>query len=381
MAVAFGAPRESAGDAAIEWAADTRSPVLADGVPADALERTALGRCGAQEARLRDLARVLIAGKVRGLRLPESDEIDRLRRASGEPHPWPRAWIVGGSPATEAAMRKLDAWLQEEPPRGARRCGTASGTGPDGGRVVAVVAVDALADLAALPTRARAGQWLVVEARLTVHARGGRVIVLGPGGAPRTLPTSFDGVTLRARFAPDRPGEFAVQVIADVDGGPRPVLEASVFADAEPSSAPADRAAPGEEADDARPLLEDDDRLARMITAARSLAGVRPLARDRRLDALARAHALRMAAAHDLSHDAGDGSPTDRLQLAGLDARDLGENVAHASTLALAHRAIWDSPSHRANLLGARYDRVGIGVARDDRGEAWVAEAFAGGLR
>jgi uncharacterized protein YkwD len=118
-----------------------------------------------------------------------------------------------------------------------------------------------------------------------------------------------------------------------------------------------------------------------MVFAARAVAGIRPLVRDRRLDALALAHAVRMAARHDLSHDAGDGSPVDRLRAAGLDARDFGENVAHAQSIALAHRALWASPSHRANLLGGDFDRVGVGVARDERGDAWITETFAGALR
>jgi uncharacterized protein YkwD len=322
----------------------------------------------------------MVARKVRGLPIPEMDDLEFLQRASGEPHPWPRVWIVVESPTPDAATRKLDAWLAEQQP-GERRCGSASGVGPDGRNVVAVVAVDVLADLAPLPTRARAGQWLAVEARLRVPARGGKVMVLGPSGAPRALATAFDGVTLRARFAPDRPGEFAVQVVADVEGGPRPVLEARVFADAEPPSSPSDRIAPGEHAEGVPADSGDDDRLASMLFAARSVAEIRPLHRDGRLDALAREHALRMAAAHDLSHDAGDGSPVDRLHAAGLDARDFGENVAHAPSVALAHRALWASPSHRANLLGAEFDRVGVGVARDERGDAWVAETFAGELR
>jgi uncharacterized protein YkwD len=380
--IALSVPQARAsGNPAIVWAADTRSPRRSDDAPVDPVERSALTRCGVEDAGLRLLALSLVARKVRGLPTPEMDDVDLLRRASGEPHPWPRAWIVVESPAApEAAMRKLDAWLAEQPSPERRRCGVASSAGTDGRRVVTVVAVDALADLAALPTRARTGQWLEVEARMTVRARGGKVIVLGPSGAPRPLPTAFDGVTLRARFAPDRPGEFAVQVIADVDGGPRPVLEASVFADAEPPSSPNEETAPGEE-ESASPAADDDQRLARMLAAARAAAGLRPLVRDQRLDAIARAHAIRMAAAHDLAHDAGDGSPVDRLRAAGLDARDVGENVAHAPSIALAHRALWASPSHRANLLGAEFDRVGVAVSRDERGDSWVAETFAGALR
>jgi len=379
--IALGVPQASAADRAVAWAADTRSPVAADGAALEPIERAAVARCGPEEIRLRETARSVVARKLGGLPIPEIDEVEFLQRASGEPHPWPRVWTTVAQTDPEAQLRKLDAWLAEQRWPGTRRCGVASGVGADGRRVVAVVAVDALADLAPLPTRARAGQWLAVEARLRVRARGGKVIVLGPSGAPRPLPTAFDGVALRARFAPDRPGEFAVQVLADVEGGPRPVLEASVFADAEPPSRPGDRTAPGEDAPEAAAAVDDDERLARMLSAARAGAGVPALVRDARLDAIARSHARRMAAEHDLSHDAGDGGPVDRLRAAGLDARDLGENVAHAPSVAFAHRALWASPSHRANLLGAGFDRVGVGVARDERGDAWVAETFAGRLR
>ncbi|HEY3493779.1 MAG TPA: CAP domain-containing protein, partial [Polyangiaceae bacterium] len=62
---------------------------------------------------------------------------------------------------------------------------------------------------------------------------------------------------------------------------------------------------------------------------------------------------------------------------AGLTPTLLGENVAHARNALLAHRALWASPSHRANLLEPNYDSVGIGVAEDADGSVWVSELFA----
>jgi uncharacterized protein YkwD len=275
-----------------------------------------------------------------------------------------------------AALPKLDAWLAVSP-AGPRRCGVATGTGADGTQALVVVAVDALADLAPLPTRARTGQWLTVEARLRVAARGGSVLVMGPSGKPRTALTSFDGTTLRARFAPEGPGEHTVQVVADIEGGPRPVLEANVYADVEPPPRPTARAAPGE---DAGSDGDDDDRLAHMLAAARDASGMAPLGRDARLDAVARAHAVLLATRHELAHDAGDGDPLERLRRAGLEPRAAAENVAHAATPALAHRAQWASPSHRANMLrpATPADRFGVAVARDERGDVWVVELFAG---
>jgi hypothetical protein len=54
------------------------------------------------------------------------------------------------------------------------------------------------------------------------------------------------------------------------------------------------------------------------------------------------------------------------LRRAGIHAARVGENVAHASSLGRAHRALWDSPAHRATLLDPGFSRVGIGVILSD---------------
>jgi hypothetical protein len=376
IATAVAPPGALAAGPPVAWSPWSASPVPLDETNLAPAEREALARCGAGEAGLSATARAVVERKLRGLPIPESEEIARMQRAAGEPHPWARAWVAAGrTVGGGATIAKLDSWLGRAPSRGAlRRCGVASGTSPEGVTVLAVVAIDAFADLAPLPTRVRPGQWLTVEARLRVPARGIDVVLLGPSGAPRSVPASFDGSLLRARFAPERAGSFTLQVMADVGGGRRPVLEAIVFAGVEPPGSE-DRTAPGEETTDE--ALDDGGRLARMITAARASAGLSPLERDPGLDGVARDHAVRMARARELSHESEDGDPVERLRAAGVDAGCVGENVAHASTLALAHRSLWLSPSHRANLLRREFRRVGVAVVHDDSGDVWVAETFA----
>jgi hypothetical protein len=357
-------------------AAWTASPVAVEESKLSDVERSVLAKCGTGEAALMATARVLLARKLAGRPLPEIDGIGEVQRAEGEPHPWPRAWAVRAHTLGDAAMAKLDAWLGDT--WRTRRCGVASGTGGDGNTSLVVVTVDALADLAPLPTRARTGQWLTLEARMRTAVSGATVVVLGPNGGTHTVPSWIEGSTVRARFAAEAPGRLSVQVVADLPAGPRPVIEADVFVDVDPSAMPAAGPAPGE---DAVAGGADDDALARMVAAARSAAGLGVLARDGRLDAVARAHAQHMMAARELAHDVGDGDPSDRLRQAGLDAHGLGENVAHAPTVPLAHRALWRSVSHRMNLLRPDFDRMGLAVVRDPSGDAWVVEVFAGGLR
>src|SRR5690606_5615224 len=98
--------------------------------------------------------------------------------------------------------------------------------------------------------------------------------------------------------------------------------------------------------------------LTAMLNAARASEALPQLRRDPRLDAVAQAHARQMAKRGTLAHDAGDGDPEARLEAAGIDVGEgdvVGENVAHAGSAASAHRALWASPSHRANLVSSRY--------------------------
>jgi uncharacterized protein YkwD len=84
-----------------------------------------------------------------------------------------------------------------------------------------------------------------------------------------------------------------------------------------------------------------------------------------------------MLDAHQIGHDLGDGDPAQRVESSGIAAHEVGENVAHAKSASLAHRAVWSSPSHRANLLDQRFGRAGVGVSTDAQGTVWVAYVFA----
>jgi uncharacterized protein YkwD len=363
------------------WASSSESPQPLIEAGLDPLELAALHRCGAGDAALAAAARTIVARRASGGSLADLDELAFAQRAAGEPHPWARAWAATAASLEEGAViPRLSAWLAQAAPEGIRRCGVASATRGSGERTLVVLVADALADLGPLPTRARTGEWLTVEARMRVATRGGEVFVAGPTGVPRQLPSWFDGTTLRARFAPAETGRMTVQVVAELTSGSRPVLEATIFADANPPAAERPVPAPGEDVGvcpRATPPGDEECHLARMLATARASVGLAPLAPDVTLAALARAHAAQMATTRRLAHDAGDGSPTDRLRSAGIGAREIAENVVHAPTIALAHRALWASPSHRANMLAVRMEREGVGVVRDELGEAWAVEIEA----
>jgi len=380
LALASNAHGEPPSELPWTWASDAASPRTIDPTTLSDREVDLQRVCGRGEQGLRTVAQRMVQQKLRDLPYLDADALAHAQRVAGEPHVWPHGWVVSGRALDHDATRqKLVVWAASFHDGGERRCGVAIAYGADGTEADAAVAVDAEADVAALPIRTRAGAWIPIDARLLVPATGARVVVMGPTGLPRTVPSELHDGRVRAQIALDQPGAFTVQLVADVASGPRPVLEAVLFADAVPWTRMPDRAAPGENA--ALPGAPEDASLAAMIQAMRAVERLPPLTRDPRLDALALAHAQRMQAARLLAHDVGDGDPSHRMEASGVRPRTSGENVAHAASTVLAHRALYASPSHRSNLLAAAFDRMGVGVVRDADGSSWVAEEFAGGTR
>jgi uncharacterized protein YkwD len=362
-------------DDPLVWQDSTFSPRLG---PSSNPELDPLrGLCAGSDAALdRVAARIAVAQRDEPGVLDVAELTFQLR-AEGCPYVWPRAWsLIGHEAGPDLARARMQRWLDSFGDGGERRrCGVAALR--DGGSrdVVAAVAADVLAELYALPTRVRVGQWLDVHAELLVAANAAKVIVLGPRGTPRSVPTELSGGRVFARFAADSEGAWLVQVLADVEGGPRQVAEAVMFAGVSPDPAYVARPAPGESSQDS--AGDPRTALELMINGARASEGRARVRRTPELDELAQLHAEAMRDAGRIAHDLGRGDPSARVEARGLSVRATAENVARASSLRGAHRALWSSPSHRQNLLEPRFDAIGIGVARDQAGGVWVCELFA----
>jgi len=309
----------------------------------------------------------------------DTDELEFLVRAAGSPYVWPRAWAArsrhGAFDRSELENR-LVRWLSTMPrPGGERRCGMVLQSS-DQNEVMVVIVADVFADLVKpLPTRARVGQWLDLDVMLLTDALDASLVLAGPNGATKTLPTSLHGRSVRSWFAVGGYGACNAQLLAVLPEGPRPVVQFRVQVGDDPPGIFRRASVPGENAGNG--LGQPVDAIQAMLEAARRLEGRTTLVRDPMLDHLAQRHAVAMRDAGYLGHDVGDGSPQNRLQSAGISVARGGENVAHAPDARSVHRALWASPSHRANLLDPEFRRVGLGVARDRNRSLWVVQLFA----
>lgn len=115
-----------------------------------------------------------------------------------------------------------------------------------------------------------------------------------------------------------------------------------------------------------------------LANQARTKAGLPELKLDPGLTAAARQHSALMAASRQLSHDLpGEATLPARLaDAAKMNMTSEGENVAFAPSVEDSQQRFMDSPHHRANLLDAKFNMVGLGVVHDGR-MVYVTQDFA----
>ena len=95
----------------------------------------------------------------------------------------------------------------------------------------------------------------------------------------------------------------------------------------------------------------------------RAKRGLQPLKQDVLLRNVARAHARDMLIKGYFSHEDLTGKlPTERLSSAGVIFNIVGENIALAPTVGLAHIGLMSSIKHSENILSVDFKKVGIGV-------------------
>jgi uncharacterized protein YkwD len=239
----------------------------------------------------------------------------------------------------------------------------------DGVAWAVLLATERRAELAPVPRRVEPGSTLTVRGRL-LRLSSPRVHVASPTGAVREIPVhavraregaAEPGERFEATFTLAEPGTHRVEVGGT---GPRgPTVAAILDVVAGPGTPPASDGA-GEDLAEPRDVAAAEETVHAAVNALRADHGLPPLRRLRVLDAAARRHSEAMLAAGTVAHRVGDEDVVARLLDAGVPYRSARENVARGDGALDAHRAVADSPAHRANLLAAEVTVIGVGIAR-----------------
>ncbi|MCL4367199.1 CvpA family protein [Patescibacteria group bacterium] len=101
-----------------------------------------------------------------------------------------------------------------------------------------------------------------------------------------------------------------------------------------------------------------------LVNQERVSRGLPALSWDTDLQKIARIHSADMMQRGYFSHYTPEGQDVaGRAESQSIPYMVIGENLAYAPSLQLAHQGLMNSPGHRANILSPEYHKIGIGVA------------------
>jgi uncharacterized protein YkwD len=121
-----------------------------------------------------------------------------------------------------------------------------------------------------------------------------------------------------------------------------------------------------------------------LVNVERAKRGLSRLVLDTTLISAARKHSDEMRQKRYFAHQSptsGIKTPMDRY-LRELQGRPsyacVGENLFYCSVVDVdrGHTAFMNSPTHRENVLFPRFEKIGVGIVKNDRGEFWVTQMF-----
>jgi uncharacterized protein YkwD len=130
------------------------------------------------------------------------------------------------------------------------------------------------------------------------------------------------------------------------------------------------------------PLNADETTILELTNKARVEKELPRLTINPLLTKAARAHSANMAKQEKMDHVLDGKNPSDRVKAAGYKYSWTGENIAVGENVTV--QQIFDgwmnSEGHRKNILKKEYREIGVGSARNDKGEVYYTQVFGAPL-
>ena len=106
-----------------------------------------------------------------------------------------------------------------------------------------------------------------------------------------------------------------------------------------------------------------ESRMVELVNRERANRGIKVLVVDQDLGKVAAIQSRDMLTRGYFSHYSPEGlSVADRATSLGVSFSVIGENLAYAPSLSLAHNGLMNSPGHRANILSEDFAKIGISI-------------------
>jgi uncharacterized protein YkwD len=125
-------------------------------------------------------------------------------------------------------------------------------------------------------------------------------------------------------------------------------------------------------------LSDEEQTIFDLTNKAREKEKLPPLKLNPLLTRIARAHSANMAKQGKLSHDLDGKNPSERMKDAGYAASWGGENVANSDgyTASSIFEMWMESKAHKENILKDKYKEIGVGLAKNAKGEVYYTQVF-----
>jgi len=193
-----------------------------------------------------------------------------------------------------------------------------------------------------------------------------------PDGKAIALKSKIDKRSYSAHFRCAQDGVYRVEVMGVARKGPEVLANFPIWCGESPPRSIEPQRIKTSTSDE-----DPERRLFELINEARSTAGLKPVVWDEAAAKVARAHSQDMRKHDFVAHlSPRTGSPSDRVERAGLKAGTVIENVGRSPTVERIHKGLMNSPGHRAAILSSS-SNVGVGVARRGAKRGSAASLFA----
>lgn len=312
------------------------------------------------------------------MNVPASDAIAFLLAHYGLVEPEPNLILINGGDGAEASavadLRRQMASISAAAAWRRFGIGVRRGTGQ---WTVVLAFHEHHLDLQPIPRQIASGGQAPVAGRVEATFHSPEVLVASPKGAVRKLAVSVQQDRFAARLDCDMgDGVYQLEVSAEDVRGPTVLANFPVYCGIEPPPTFVVRNTSGLRVTD--PDLVEQQALD-LLDRDRAANGLPALARDPRLEQIARRYSREMAKVGDVAHFSRvSGNAVNRIRAAGIlpMPRVIAENVGRDYNAADAERGFMASPGHRDNILNPALTHVGVGVAIGRQEDGLVALFF-----